>query len=1082
MEKEKSRIYQETASSIRAKLNKRPYRLGIDMGVGSIGIAVVALEPDVNGDYFPTDLIFASSRIFSPSAGASERRAQRGQRNAIRHKVNRMEKLWKILGKRGLMLPFSKDISSDPARLRFHEEEIHKDVYSLRLRGLSERLTLPELGMVLYHIAGHRGASSIRTFLDSSENEDKDLDSLRLTEKICREERLDTFIEVLFKSKQENQTNFRNKLGYSEKTPMPTRDIIEKELNKLLSVQKVFYPTVLDESYIQEIRDCILFENEKLAPESGNCPYFPNEKKLPKASIINEERRIWESINNVRLTVERQNGNRFKEQKISLSQEEKLILYDVLRSGQNISISEFKRLFPKYVSLKKIILPGNKKKKQELIGFRFKKLEDSSWFSCLSEDMKIEFLENYLNCPDDKKLRTILKEKFGLSEAEIDEAFNISIVEGYAPVGWSAMKIILEYIKEYGLSYQEAEAKANADGKLKNPIEDYVFDRLPYYGMAIPASTQAVAGKAWHTAFSEKRLRKGFIAPFINKDEEKYGKIANPVVHQALNELRKIINEIIEIFETKPKSICIEVGRGLKIGKEKRDKLTLENNAREKDNKVIFEKYCQPHKLGKKYIKIFHLFEEQKYKCPYCLETISVDDIKSNAVDVDHILPKADTGDSSLNNLVLAHKTCNETKKSKRIPYEAFGHDKLWPQIEQYLEEQLKTKAWRFNLSLEEYEDYLANNSFSHRFASDNAYIARVACKYLQCLYPKEERLKSVKTIRGGETAVLRNAWHLNGITSSLSEALCVRKEPGYESKKNRDDFRHHALDAIVIAMFTPQYSSIIESLVSRGYSKGEVFSRLPIPKFYRTSRDLSTGNQIKQFSKEIEDFIFNNTFVSLKHSTNRNGELFKESRYSILALGSDDVMLCKRVSVFDINVASIDGTSTKTLEGLLKKGFSFPPFLNEKEKQKVDNLKKINSKKFDEILSYMPTAKKYLEDANLELEASGKKANEITDKKIIGFACKNVGGIYYQVSNRKIDKVFLFPSIMSAAETQENYCLDLFYGEKGKVCAEVIRKVNALNHDYIPRYKMKGYNILERCIRSEKKDNSAEKPGHRRA
>ncbi|MDD3904829.1 MAG: hypothetical protein PHO09_14220, partial [Sphaerochaeta sp.] len=92
MSNKKSQRYEQQKQEIRNKLNGRPYTIGLDMGVGSIGLAVVALEVS-KGVLAPTDVVFTTSRIFTPSAGAAERRQKRGQRNAIRHKANRMRYL-----------------------------------------------------------------------------------------------------------------------------------------------------------------------------------------------------------------------------------------------------------------------------------------------------------------------------------------------------------------------------------------------------------------------------------------------------------------------------------------------------------------------------------------------------------------------------------------------------------------------------------------------------------------------------------------------------------------------------------------------------------------------------------------------------------------------------------------------------------------------------------------------------------------------------------------------------------------------------------------------------------------------------
>jgi len=91
---------------IKEKLADREYRIGLDLGVGSIGYAVVSLKKyDGKYDglsYLPEDIILAGSRIFESSIGAVERREFRLQRNSHRHHRERMRFLWKLLAKKEL--------------------------------------------------------------------------------------------------------------------------------------------------------------------------------------------------------------------------------------------------------------------------------------------------------------------------------------------------------------------------------------------------------------------------------------------------------------------------------------------------------------------------------------------------------------------------------------------------------------------------------------------------------------------------------------------------------------------------------------------------------------------------------------------------------------------------------------------------------------------------------------------------------------------------------------------------------------------------------------------------------------------
>ena len=65
-------------------------------------------------------------------------------------------------------------------------------------------------------------------------------------------------------------------------------------------------------------------------------------------------------------------------------------------------------------------------------------------------------------------------------------------------------------------------------------------ERLEYYGKVLPNSV---------------------VDPQIDypkNDEEIYGKIANPTVHAALNQLRKVVNELLELYG-RPEQIVIEL-------------------------------------------------------------------------------------------------------------------------------------------------------------------------------------------------------------------------------------------------------------------------------------------------------------------------------------------------------------------------------------------------------------------------------------------------------------------------------------------------------------------------------------------
>ena len=122
------------------------YRLGLDLGVSSIGSAVIQLS-DKNE---ALKIIDAGSRIFEVSEGAEDRRLKRtARKNTIRTK-KRLELLAKLLFENGLWSSF------DPAGTRKLRA---MSPYELRAKSLDEKLSIPEMvGRIILHLAKHRGA------------------------------------------------------------------------------------------------------------------------------------------------------------------------------------------------------------------------------------------------------------------------------------------------------------------------------------------------------------------------------------------------------------------------------------------------------------------------------------------------------------------------------------------------------------------------------------------------------------------------------------------------------------------------------------------------------------------------------------------------------------------------------------------------------------------------------------------------------------------------------------------------------------------------------------------------------------
>ena len=103
-------------------------------------------------------------------------------------------------------------------------------------------------------------------------------------------------------------------------------------------------------------------------------------------------------------------------------------------------------------------------------------------------------------------------------------------------------------------------------------------------------------------------------------------------------------------------------------------------------------------------------------------------------------------------------------------------------------------KRWRFQTdAMQKFED---EDHFLDRQLNETRYLSRTARTYLERLYDgKTESGQRVRVIPGRMTALLRRGWGLEGMLRVA--------ETGEIARKQRDDHRHHAIDAFVVANTT---------------------------------------------------------------------------------------------------------------------------------------------------------------------------------------------------------------------------------------------------------------------------------------
>jgi len=293
--------------------------------------------------------------------------------------------------------------------------------------------------------------------------------------------------------------------------------------------------------------------------------------------------------------------------------------------------------------------------------------------------------------------------------------------------------------------------------------------------------------------------------------------LPNPVVRQALHELRRVVNAIIGEYG-KPARIHIELARSIKMGREDREKYNKARAEREEARDGAAEAIraeAPGTKLSRDLIDKYLLWKQQGERCVYSGRTIGFRQLLAGEVDVDHIFPRWRSLDDSFTNKVVCFRDMNH-QKGDQTPFEWLGGD---PARLEALKHNVHALPWRKRARFT--QEKLDTDEFSARQLVDTAYITRAAADYLRCLVAEPHHVLGGK---GTYTAELRHLWGLETILSELPDspawAAQADLRPG---EKNRADHRHHAVDAIVVALTDQCRLQALSRLHKTGESGAEI-------------------------------------------------------------------------------------------------------------------------------------------------------------------------------------------------------------------------------------------------------------------
>lgn len=858
--------------------------LGLDLGVTSIGWALADVEGqqivDAGVRLFEAPMDVAKFEAGEPGGSfAAVRRKSRMQRRQASRRQARHRDLYIALQSVG-MLPFAgkraedrhKELTSfDNKLMEAWRPRIRAEApsiadpdqvicYYLRAKAATDRLELPELGRALYHLGQRRGFKSNRregrSGLAAADAKKEEAERSQIKSSIATlQDELDSSGHTLGQRLafvNPHLAAIRNRKR-SDIAPIWTaRRMYQDEFKKIWETQQAHYPEVLTPNFYNRIERLMFKQRDVSAGKPGKCELErdPPLPRAPKSSLLAQHFRLVQTVNN--LKAEGISGTEWREKQRELIAMLSTVIFkkETKKGTQTFFGLPFAEVKVRLGLHKRTKLNlDDDEDSTYLRGNRTNAIMADAFgverWSAMEEQECRRIVRKWITESSPEKLFRIARTQWNLDDAKAEQLASLEAEEGYAALSHVAILKLLPHM-EQGLTYSEA-----------------VKEVYP---------SQLSGGEAYE-----------FLPP-VETDE--LPRIPNPVVKRALTELRKVLNAIIRKYKIetgqetwRPARIRIELARDLKRNAEQREKIHKGNKERERERitakKWIEERGQRP--TGR-LVERVALYKRTRGQCVYCVLPLGdMENVfsESSGIEVEHILPRR-CNDNSFSNKVLAHRACN-VRKADRTPRQAWDSSSEWDEMLKFVTA-LKDKAMQDRFMIQTEEQL---QGFTNRHLSDTRYISKLASEYVELLYGGrdaqldwDDRVRRcVYASSGALTAEMRKRWGLNAILKPK------RDDTGAERKdtKSRDDHRHHAVDAIVIALTT-------ESAIQRAAFEAQRHDRASghlLPRYFPPPWPANgeIEERIQSFRNEIKGVI-EGIHVSHRPKHKMSGELHDETNY----------------------------------------------------------------------------------------------------------------------------------------------------------------------------------------------------------
>lgn len=837
--------------------------LGLDVGSNSVGSAWIDTNRghiDLGVSVFPAGVEQSPGKRGAPLN--QHRREKRQLRRTIARRAERKRLLKKALIEAGLL----------PAEPLALEALLSEDPWQLRRKALHEALTPHQFGRVLLHLNQRRGASNIKD--EAQPDEDSEGKKRSKTEKSGKDsedgaakaafkrlrEQLKgrTVGEFMADLMDERRVELENKPGTlinqpirnrqyrasSEKHLYANRDLIHEEFVRIWEAQASFpgplaallttdLRKLLDDPKGDSVWRCrgLLFGQRQQYWKTetlGRCDLEPTDEGCPHADMWAQQYRVVESVNNIRI-LERGCLPR------SLTPDERDKVLAVLRKQKTATPATIRKA-----------IGIDKKDVRNFFSLNIEadaeRQLNTDWF--YREIVHGIFGEKKWQDMDERGKQSVNRAilAFDPEQAKHEEKLRCGCTAWWNLADDAAEKLIAVWKKRPRLQNR------------LNLSRRAIRNLLPYMNCLKPDGSwptqiearssfaedgDAVDQTTGQEPTAEQRQRYSLQGRLPNRKQRQFQRkhpdlmppapmMANPVVRKAIHEVRRHVTAYIRKYGRKPDRVVIELVREARLSAKACDEQLARNRRRNKFRTDITEQFQLDTMTGNQQRKAEDrviLCRQQNGICPYCGGVISEEAAASGSgVEIDHIVPFSRSGDNSLNNRVLSHDHCNRGK-GNMTPKEWLS-DEAFAALESRLSH--FEKPAHNDLTYFTKRDYARKWENLHRDAcpegewrksqlSDTAYTATQVGAYLSAaLYPEVRDERKVFFTKGLYTAMLRGDWQLQD--DKLG--------------KNRDDHRHHAVDAAVIALTD---SARLQELAARAaewenaHSAGQKVRRPPV-------------------------------------------------------------------------------------------------------------------------------------------------------------------------------------------------------------------------------------------------------------